>query len=737
MRSLLSSVARLAELPASLRASLGRARIAFGSPGLKSMIGAAMAVAVCFAVSCWAIASSLHRTDVDQHRQAATGIGELDRSIRQVVHDGLTMALGYSPPIEGHSPMVESWSRFRRALDSLCTRPVDSRPQAQRLRRICETRGDLYRELTPEMDSFDPPRHLFQRSTGRRLLWLREEIAGLNLASVRDSDRMIEQMVGDYHRALWTLAFSTSGFIAAGITLLALLGSASTRYHDQWRKTRKARNLLSETIEALPAGVLLFDRDDRLMMFNNAAAASSPVLKRPGIVGTKYADIALEGAKLANEFGHPLLSTPEEWIARFRSKGLQRTRQPVCGRWFEWSERLTASGRTVGLRVDITDLKQYEIELESAQARLEEEMSRLRSIIESSGASVILTDRDLRILAVNHEFANLHGLTVDAAIGRPLGDIVSLTLDHRVLQKWRSASLEAVDTGAVRYSKTITNANGLRRIYSITAKPVVDETDTVRQIVFLGVDDTERREAERALADADRLATVGEMAATVVHEINQPLQVINLAAASALDELTASVERGDVCDAAYLKGRFERIAQQVERAARITSSLRGFVHCTTTGQVTLLDVGEAMRNAVDLASHTLRKSRIAPLRMEEDMPPVVGHGSRLEQVLINLINNARDAGASTIEVFAGTIEREGRRFVRLAVEDTGPGVPDDLLPRLFHEFVTTKPKIEGTGLGLRICRRIVEEMGGTIAVSNRPEGGARFEILLPAVDTVR
>jgi PAS domain S-box-containing protein len=365
-------------------------------------------------------------------------------------------------------------------------------------------------------------------------------------------------------------------------------------------------------------------------------------------------------------------------------------------------------------------------------------MRRLRSVIESSGASMVLTDRDLRILLVNREFANLHGLTVEEAVGRPLGDIADVTLDRSVLDRWLSGVLESGDIEVVRYSKTKTGADGVPRIYNLTAKPVTDETGFVRQIVFLGVDDTERREAERALADAERLATVGEMAATVVHEISQPLQVISVAAVSALDEVAAAAERGNTPDAAYLKRRLERISQQVERTASIIHDLRGFVRSTFSDKAAPFDVAEAVSNAVDLASHALRRSRITLLsRIGEHVPPVVGYSNRLEQVLINLINNARDARASTIEIFADTIQHEGRRFVRLAVEDTGLGISQEVLPHLFRKFVTNKPRGEGTGLGLRICRRIVEEMGGTIAAGNRPEGGARFEILLPAVEGAR
>jgi PAS domain S-box-containing protein len=908
--------------------------------------------------------------------------------------------------------------------------------------------------------------------------------------------------------ALLVLALSTTAFVAAGLVLILLVGRASMEHQLQRQAAEDARDLLQETIDSLPAGVVVYDQNERLVMFNAAALASTPLLKRPGIVGISYEELARETAKLSKEFGAPLENTADEWITRFRSKGTRLMRQAVGERWFEWSEKLTPSGRTVGLRVDVSDLKKQELEIEHArdllqetidalpagvvlydkderlvmfnkaaaaiaphiaeagaigktysqmaydterdldaqgaprtegakewvarfrskgirhlrtapdgrwiewmekgtssggtvglrvdvtdfknkeleveraraeyqslvdslsdmvyavdskgvftfasaaasdllevpaaevigrrfadfleaedlerisaearayrrttddrirhtnlrlkradgsirhmecryrrppgggravmavgvmrdvterveltarleqhmaeveharadyqalldsigdvvlkvdphtnrvvfanaaaaerwglqmvgadafdhivgedrkrvaaairdglagsqpqlvllhyrvvtaagdlkhveancrkvwdpdgkslvvaivrdiedrvrlERRLADEMERLRSIVESIGAGVMLTDRDLKVIVANREVLNVNGVTEEYLLGRPVTETIGTALDREVYRQW----LAGEQTRPIKYTRSLVDASGRQRLFNLAASPIVDSSGVVRQIVFLGVDDTERHDTEQALFAAERLATVGEMAATVAHELSQPLQVIDLACQTAREELSDSAERGSAVDPQFLAAKLERISNQVERATRIVGDLRAFVRGAGAGDEPVpFRIADAVRGAVDLTSHGLRQHRVTlSASLPDDLPAVVGHVERLEQVLVNLINNARDAGGRTVSVTASAVERDGHPQVRIAIEDSGPGIAPDVLPRLFLAFVTTKARGKGTGLGLRICRRIVEEMGGSISATNRAEGGACFEILLPA-----
>lgn len=241
----------------------------------------------------------------------------------------------------------------------------------------------------------------------------------------------------------------------------------------------------------------------------------------------------------------------------------------------------------------------------------------------------------------------------------------------------------------------------------------------------------EREAAATAIASA-RLAALGELSASLAHELSQPLTVISLAA-----EMTALL-------AAQLPGaaateiaeRNRRIARMVVRARAITDHLRRFAH-QDNGEAELTSWHRVMEGSLLLAGTALHDvdARLETA-MPEDLPPVWGNQVLLEQVVMNLLVNAAQAVATQPPerraiTLSATVEQGGKWLV-VEVRDSGSGIAPEAMPRLFEPFFSTKPPGRGTGLGLSISRRIVAGFGGSIEAANRPEGGAVFTLRLSA-----
>jgi C4-dicarboxylate-specific signal transduction histidine kinase len=240
--------------------------------------------------------------------------------------------------------------------------------------------------------------------------------------------------------------------------------------------------------------------------------------------------------------------------------------------------------------------------------------------------------------------------------------------------------------------------------------------------------ENERKASSAKIIQASKLATLGEMATSVAHELNQPLNVIRMAA----DNCRRKVSTG-TADTEYLYGKLSRIEQQTVRAAAIIDHMRMFGRKAEEDPAPV-DPRKVVTNSLNLMGEQLRLAGIELVtELAEDCPFVLGHTIQLEQVLLNLLTNARDAivqregeAKITLRVF---FDDEG---VQICTEDTGGGIPEEILPRIFEPFFTTKEMGKGTGLGLSVGYGIIRDMNGTIVVENI-DNGARFKILLPSV----
>jgi PAS domain S-box-containing protein len=238
----------------------------------------------------------------------------------------------------------------------------------------------------------------------------------------------------------------------------------------------------------------------------------------------------------------------------------------------------------------------------------------------------------------------------------------------------------------------------------------------------------ERKEASAQIIQSSKLATLGEMATSVAHELNQPLNVIRMAAGNSRRKISKGIAEPE-----YLNDKLKRIEEQTARAAAIIDHMRMFGREAKESPEPV-DPRNVVMNALSLMGEQLRLAGIEIVtELPEDCSSIMGHTIQMEQVILNLFTNARDAMAGK-DRKAKIILRvfESRKGVHITSEDTGGGIPEDVLPRIFEPFYTTKDMGKGTGLGLSVSYGIVRDMNGTIVAEN-VDDGARFTITLPTV----
>jgi signal transduction histidine kinase len=243
------------------------------------------------------------------------------------------------------------------------------------------------------------------------------------------------------------------------------------------------------------------------------------------------------------------------------------------------------------------------------------------------------------------------------------------------------------------------------------------------------LEETERAlELERQVRHAQTVAVAGRLATALAHEVGTPLNIISGRAETVLRGLPADDRRRD---------ELTVIIDQIDRICGMIRSLLDTVR-PAKPEIQRVDIAPVVTGLAPLLRHAARVKAVA---LETDvpasLPTVLADPNQLQQIVINLVVNAVEAtpDGGTVRIAATTAEHEGRPGVHVVVRDSGPGIPADLRARVFQPFFTTKPPGHGTGLGLTICRDIVKEHGGTIAVDDAPEGGAAVVIWLPVAES--
>jgi PAS domain S-box-containing protein len=358
-----------------------------------------------------------------------------------------------------------------------------------------------------------------------------------------------------------------------------------------------------------------------------------------------------------------------------------------------------------------------------------EEYERLKefseNIVESINVGILAADLDDRVESWNSQIERLTGIARAQAVGKRLSELFPSDLVEQFDRARGESGVHNVYKFVLKPLPVNGNGhgNGVKRretILNLAIAPLVskDQEQIGRLVIFDDI--TDRSELEQQLVQADKLSSIGLLAAGVAHEVNTPLAVISTYAQMLAKQVGDDSQKSLILD---------KIAKQTFRASEIVNSLLNFSRTSTTsfGDV---NVNRVIQETLSLLDHQLQKSGIqVKAELAAELSPVHGNSGKLQQVFLNLFLNARDAmpGGGALEVRTWAEDRS----VKIEVADTGSGIAPEHLNRIYDPFFTTKAARKGTGLGLSVSYGIIQEHGGSIEVSNRRSGGARFRLDLP------
>ncbi len=365
----------------------------------------------------------------------------------------------------------------------------------------------------------------------------------------------------------------------------------------------------------------------------------------------------------------------------------------------------------------------------AVRARQIEEQRRFTGlVIDSLPVGLYVVDREYRIQIWNRKReTGTQGVNRDEVVGRPVFEVLTRQsagqLKAEFDQIFESGQMSQMDI-------EVDDAAG-GRFYRISKIPMRLGGDEISHVITIGEDVTEWYRIHRRIMQNEKLAAVGQLAAGIMHEINNPLATIG-ACAAALEGRLAEVPAG-------AQGAFKEyiaiIDKEVERCTNIVDGLLDFSRPKGV-QKSPVAVNTVIEETFFLLKHHTRFKKMTVQReLTEGLPQVLANSEQLVQVLMSLMLNAVDAmeaGNGRLTVRSGMGGHRGAEVV-VEVQDTGMGIPRAELTKIFEPFYTTKPQGRGTGLGLSICYGIVEDHRGRLEVESQPGLGTTFRVFLPAL----
>lgn len=509
-----------------------------------------------------------------------------------------------------------------------------------------------------------------------------------------------------------------------------ILASAFVR--KRMDKALRASEALNRTVlNSLQDHVAVLREDGRIVAVNAAwhrfACANGGSGRANLDIGTNYLEICRRAVGQADRYAQQALDGIQAVLDRDRA---QFTLEYPCPapdqeRWFMMSvvPLQWPSGGAVVSHTDITERK-------VAQEGLRKSEQQLRIMADSLPVLISYVDAEQRYRFNNAAYERFFGVSREAITGHPLKEVVGESA-YATIRSYVEQALAGQKAG---FQMEVPYRGSGNRHVEVSYVPHLDPDGKVLGFFTLVQDVTQRVQAEEQarrqreeLAHVARVVTMGELAASIAHELNQPLAAILSNAQAALHLLAA-----DTPDLAEVRAALADIVDDDKRAGEVIRRLRAMLK---KGELELahLDVNDLVREVAGLVRNDAIERKVAfRFDLQERLPPVRGNRVQLQQVLLNLILNAFDAMSDEPperRVLTVQAAQKERGTVTLSVRDTGPGLDEETMRHMFDPFFTKKP--HGLGMGLSISRSILQAHGGRLWATRNSDRGATFHFTLP------
>jgi PAS domain S-box-containing protein len=346
----------------------------------------------------------------------------------------------------------------------------------------------------------------------------------------------------------------------------------------------------------------------------------------------------------------------------------------------------------------------------------------LEELIENANALIVVTNREGRVVVFNRALTQLTGWTKAEVLGRDLHELVAPALRLSLMRVFNDALVGQAQTA---FETVLLTKDGREARVTLASSAAVSQSGDIEGVIAIGQDLSRMRDLEKRVVQAEKLASLGQLAASVVHEINNPMTAVATYADALLSRASTSLtaDPNDV-------SKYRKIVENTDRVLRFTRDLVSYARPAqdTPEEV---DLNATIERAIGFCDHVLHKHGVTLERRFGEVPRFLAVRQNLVQVFVNLITNACHATPPGGRITVTTKTDDGQAVVEL--RDTGSGIPDDVKQRIFEPFFTTKPDGKGTGLGLSIVQGIVENHGGRVTVESSHGEGSIFTITLPMV----